>query len=355
MALGATALGCKGAEAGPEPAGADPARSARPKTARATRVETAVISKTDAKLDMELPGEVEGSRDALLAAALGGYIEKVNVASGDRVKNGQVLMYVDTASHAARRNQAKVQVEAAKVEVARLKLVGDALPRAQLDAVEAQLAAAEAALRTAEVQVSRSVIRAPFAGSVDKVEAEVGEVAAPGAPLVRILQLQPAKVSISLSDRDVLALEPGMKVSVGTDARGGKHEGVVTRVHRAADLRTRSFIAEIEVANDDEQLLPGMIANVRVATGVASAQLVIAQDWLVTKLDGIGVFVNDGGVARYRSVKTGSIVRDQVVVKTGLREGDELVITGHRELADGDRLLVARKGTCCKNGRAVFE
>jgi hypothetical protein len=54
-------------------------------------------------------------------------------------------------------------------------------------------------------------------------------------------------------------------------------------------------------------------------------------------------------------VKLGSIVRDQVVVEEGLKKGDRLVITGHRELADGDELMIARSGVCCSGGRVVFE
>jgi RND family efflux transporter MFP subunit len=345
--------GCDGAQAQPDKAKKAPEASARP--GRVTRVETAVVTPSTTDLVISLPGEVEASRDANLAAALGGFIEKVNIKEGDTVRKGQILALVDTASHQVRRYQTKVELDTAKRELKRAKKLGDALPGAQLDAAQARVDAAKAAYRSADVMVARSVISAPFAGVIALNDAEVGEVAAPGAPLIRLVQLDPVKVSMSLSDRDVLAVKKGMTASVTTDARSRVLQGEVTHVRPAADLNTRAFTAEIELPNGDGMLRPGMIATVQVEADAAGAQMVIPQDWLVTKPNRIGVFLNIGNTASWRTVKVGSVVRDQVVVLDGLKTGEELVINGHRELADGDQLLIARTGQCCTDGRVVFD
>jgi len=146
-----------------------------------------------------------------------------------------------------------------------------------------------------------------------------------------------------------------MKARISLDARGNLLEGEVKLIKPAADIRTRTFVAEIVVPNEDRLLLPGMIANVQLSADLEGEDLVIAQDWLVTKPDALGVFVNEGGRAVWRPVDVGAIVRDRVVIKSGLKRGEELVITGHRDLADGDPLLVARRGRCCTEGRVVFD
>lgn len=351
------AAGCDrgGAEPGPD-GSTKPVASVPSRATGVTRVETAVVRPSAAELVIQLPGEIEASRDANLASSLGGFIEKVNVEAGDTVKKGQVLALVDTTSHQVRRNQTKVELDAAKVELERAKKLGDALPGAQLDAAQARHDAARAAYLAADVQVARSVISAPFSGTVASSDAEVGEVASPGMPLIRIVQLDPVKVTVSLSDRDVINVKTGMKASVTTDARIDVIHGEVSHVRPAADLNTRAFTAEIALDNADDSLRPGMIANVQIQTdGQGSKQLVIPQDWLVTKPSQLGVFINDGGVARWRTVEAGAVVRNQVVVLNGLSAGDELVIKGHRELADGDSLIVARKGVCCQEGRVVFD
>ncbi|MEM1033143.1 MAG: efflux RND transporter periplasmic adaptor subunit [Myxococcota bacterium] len=343
------------AEAKPDAATAGSANADRAPQVRGTRVEVAVIQPTRASLDLRLPGEVEAGRDANLSAPLGGFIEKVTVAAGDEVRAGQILALVDTASHGARQAQAQVELDTAKRELERQKKLGRATTKASVDNAQSRYDAARAAMQSAAVSVRRSVIKAPFAGVLASVDAEAGETASPGIPLMRLIQVDPVKVSVSLSDRDVGSVRVGMPTRISLDARGEIMDGTVTLVKPAADTRTRTFVAEVAVENPDRTLLPGMIANVRIAAELDGEDLVIAQDWLVTKPDSLGVFVQRDGAAVWRPVTIGGVVRDRVIVNEGLSVGDELVITGHRDLADGDALIVARKGQCCTNGRVVFE
>ncbi|HJL31824.1 MAG TPA: hypothetical protein RMI62_22265, partial [Polyangiaceae bacterium LLY-WYZ-15_(1-7)] len=101
---------------------------------RATRVETATVTPSPADLTLRLPGEVEGSRDALLAAALGGYVEAVQVEEGEEVRRNQVLARVDAASHGARLAQARVELDAAQRELDRAERLGGAISEQQRDA-----------------------------------------------------------------------------------------------------------------------------------------------------------------------------------------------------------------------------
>ncbi len=346
--------GCNDVAAKPDHAAA--ATSSTPAQRNAIRVEVAILTPSQAGLTLTLPGEVQAWRDANLAASMGGYVESVRVESGDKVRKGQILALIDSASHVARRNQTKVEVDTSKVELDRAKRLGRTLPGAQLDAAKARHRAAEAAYATADVQVSRSIITAPFSGVAVSVDVEVGEVAAPGVPLIRLVRLDPVKVTVSLSDRDVVSVRKGMKAKVRTDARGNLRDGVLKHIQPAADLKTRSFVGEVEVQNGDGQLLPGMIASVQLVADVEAIKIVISQDWLVTKPDGLGVFVYGDGVAQWRDVTVGAILRDRCVIESGLKEGDVIVISGHRDLATGDALIVARRGRCCtSDGRVVFD
>jgi membrane fusion protein (multidrug efflux system) len=342
---------CNSAGAAPQPTGA----KTEPPAADAVRVETAVLEKSKASLQITLPGEIEGHRDATLQAAPGGLIESVHVKAGDRVRRGQLLVRVDTATQSARLDQTAVELSSAERELRRAQDLSDVIPKAELDAAETRWRAAKAAIGSQRVSVARSVVTAPFAGVAVRVDAEAGEVAGPGVPLVRVVQLDPVKVTVSLSDRDVVALREGMKAKVRVNALSGVFEGTVKRLHRAADLSTRAFTAEVEIPNPNEDLLPGMIASVTLDAQFDGKGLVISQDWLVTGIQENGVFVDDNGVAKWRPVELGPILRDQVLVTKGLHLGDRLVINGHRELADGDPLLVSRHGTCCTNGRVRFD
>lgn len=346
-------------EANAEPSGeAEPSAESpdrQPPSPRAMRVETAVVAPSSTHLTLRLPGEVEGSRDALLAAALGGYVERVLVEEGDDVRAQQPLLRVDAATHGARLAQAQVELDAAERELARAAQLGDAISTQQQEAAQTRVQAAEAAVRLARVQAGRATIRAPFAGVVAEVGVDPGEVAAPGAPVARVIQLDPVHVTLAVSDRDVVALRPGMEAHVFVSASGQPRAGTVRQIKPAADLSTRAFEVTVEVPNADRHLLPGMIAQVEIAVDDGGEAIVLPQYVLVTRLEGNGVFVAEDGVARWRTVEVDSVVHDQAVIRAGIAPGDEVVVTGHRELADGDPLLVARRGQCCREGRVVFD
>ncbi len=320
----------------------------------ATRVEVATLSLTDARLDLSLPGEIEGSRDALLASALGGFVERVAVKDGAVVRRGQLLVRIDGELHAAQRDQAAAQLAQSEAELGRLEALGDHATPSQLEQARTQVAVTGAALRQAQAQHDRSVIRAPFDGTVAGLDVEEGEYAAPGSPVLRLVQLDPVRVTLSVPDRDVVALEEGMEVTVTASSRARTFPGTVDHVGRAGDLRTRTFPVRVHVPNPDGALLPGMIARVGATRTLSDEAIVLPQDWVVTRLEGQGVFLEEEGVARWRPVTLGPLLRHQVVVEEGLAPGDRVVMTGHRELVDGEELLVSREAWCCRDGRAVF-
>jgi multidrug efflux pump subunit AcrA (membrane-fusion protein) len=109
------------------------------------------------------------------------------------------------------------------------------------------------------------------------------------------------------------------------------------------------------VPNPGDRLLPGMIATVEVTTAVEEDRVVLPQHVLVTAREGNGLFVLEGDTVRWRPVEVGPVLGRQVIIEGGVEPGETVVVTGHRELADGDRVIVARRGTCCTEGRVRFE
>ncbi len=323
-------------------------------SATAARVEVVVLESGEAKLELDLPGEVGGERDANLAAANGGYVEQVFVSDGQEVTAGQVLAYIDASLYRAQLDQATAQLEQAEAELSRVEKLGDLASQAQIDGVTTQAKVSRASLRQAQTRLARAVIRAPFSGVVADVAVEAGESVGPGTPVIRVVQLDPAVVNLSVADRDVVSLERGMPVEVTAASRSETFDGTVSRVSPVADLRTRSFPVEVEVPNERRLLLPGMIARVKAERPLFEDAMVIPQDWIVTKRDRRGVFVVEENTAVWRDVKLGEVLHDRVLVTDGLAAGDRVVVTGHRDLVDGDALVVSREGRCCSDGRTTF-
>lgn len=348
---GALLSACNNAQAGKD---IEPEPAAAPPEAAAARVEVATIAQTDARLDVTIPGEVQGYRDSTLASTSGGPVERLTVEEGDSVKQGQVLAHVNTAAYQIQLEQVEAEIAQAEKDLERAKRLGDTIPAAEREQQETNLRLLRVKKKMTLLELGRSIIRAPFAGVVARVAVEIGEVVGPAAPVVRVVQIQPIKVVLSVPDREVVALEPGTEVQISVPAHSSVVPGKIARVSPASDLDTRAFSAEVEADNASRTLLPGMIASVRVERTLQSGAVVIPQHWLVTGRDEIGVFLEKKGVARWRRVQTGRVVRDQVVITEGIGTGDRVVITGHRALADGDPIMVTREGRCCDKGRAIF-
>ncbi len=318
----------------------------------ATRIEAAVMSTSTLAANFSRPGEVEAGREAGIASALGGRIERVAVEVGAAVVKGQVLAKVDSRLLSAQVVLAKVEVEDARREFRRLESMGNNVASVRIDEARTRVARVEAQLKIAKIQASKTTLVAPFAGTVAVREMERGEIAAPGMVLAKIVSLDPALVSVSVADRDVGGLSAGMRADVLAVGAPNAIEGRIRRIEPTADLKTRSFVVEVEVPNSDNALRPGMIANVRFHGVVHEDRIVLPQEFLVTKLNSNGVFVvDDDDIARWRPVRLGTMIREQVIIEEGLKSGDKIVVLGHRALSDGDPLIVARLGECCEDGR----
>jgi len=335
------------------PAGSTPKGAASPS---GTRVEVATVGLSKGAVSIVRPGEIKGAREAKLASALGGFVERVLVDTGAEVKKDQVLVYVDSNTHGAQAKLTRVELDEAKRELARVEGLGKAIASVRVDTARSRVARAQAQHTLSTTRQSRAAIRAPFAGVIVGLEVERGEVLAPGAPIGRLIQLDPLRVDVSVTDRDVVALRTGGDAYVTTAAVADPIKGTIARIEQAADLRTRTFRIEVSVDNADRRLLPGMIAQVSFAGKGRGDAIFLPQDLLVTQLDGNGVFIADAeSIARWRPVTLGSIVGTDVEISSGIKAGERIVVHGHRGLADRDPLIITRQGTCCTSGRIVFD
>lgn len=323
--------------------------------AKARRVEVVRLGEeAPPALDLLLPGEIEGSKDVMLSSALGGQVESVLVGKGEPVRAGQVIARIDAEVYDAQRAVAEAQYEQAEKEHERLLKMGDLATQSQLLQAETAKKVAHAQLRSARATLGRAVITAPFTGVAADVMPERAEFLGPGQPVARVVDLDPVRVTLAVADKDVVGLEQGMEVEVSTAATGVPVAGTISFVGKAADLSTRSFPVEVEVPNPDRTLLPGMIATVKVGRALPEGTIAIPQDWVVTRRQGQGVFLELEGHAEWAPIRLGGVLHDQVIVRSGLEPGDRLVVSGHRDLVDGDPVLVAREGLCCKDGRPVY-
>lgn len=287
--------------------------------------------------NFEAAGIAQPVADATVSTKLMGAVTAVLVTEGTRVAAGAPLVRLDAADLDAKARQAVAGVSAAnaayteaQAQAVRIRALyaDSAAPRAQLDAVEAGLARATAGLETAragEVELSAvrayGVLRAPFAGVVTHRFVDVGDFAAPGAPLVTVQDGSRLRISA--------AVPASMAVRVRTGARlTARIEGVEVPavvegvVPSAATMYTINAI----VQNRDGRLPSGGAAVLTVPSASAERTLLVPQEAIVREGDLTGVRVVRNGRAELRWVRLGELRAGRVVVLSGLNAGERVAL-----------------------------
>ncbi|GAB7080820.1 efflux RND transporter periplasmic adaptor subunit [Megalodesulfovibrio paquesii] len=290
-----------------------------------------------------LPGQTEALQDVQLAMDAEGRVDWVGVEKGDLVQKGQELLRLDAALVRAQLDKAKADL-ALKQDLAsrRKALFAQAvLSKEEQDQALTEMAVAQASVDEVETALSRTVIRAPFAGRVNDVTVDPGEYVTKGSPVVDLVNVTTIRVTVSVPEMDVRHLAVGQPVVVTIDAHGTEQwPGVVDFVAYKADSATKTFEVRVVVDNKDGRIRPGMASRVtfvrRDIPDAITAPLFAVVDRGGERL----VYVAEHGVAKARTVAIGHIARDRVQILEGLTPGDWLIISGQKDVEDGMSLAV---------------
>jgi RND family efflux transporter MFP subunit len=195
-----------------------------------------------------------------------------------------------------------------------------------------------------------TTLRAPFDGVISGKYYEDGELysgmpntTAGKAAILSLVQIDPLKVVVNISENYFPYVKTGMDASVTSDLYPGKVIlGKVLRVYPTMDPSTRSFTSEIKIDNANNLLRPGMFCRVSMNLGEEMALVVPAV--AVLKMQGSNeryVFLEEEGVARYVSVTLGKRFDDKLeVISDKILEGSSLIVSGQARLVDGNRVKV---------------
>jgi HlyD family secretion protein len=321
-------------------------------------------------------GTVDACQRAQLAPPLGGQIASLPVKEGDRVQQGAILLELwnqdlraqlslaerDRVASQARTEEACVQAGVAAREAKRLtqlraqKLVSEEQAERGIGEADARAAACKAAretarvadarVRVAQANLERTILRAPFDGVIAEINGEIGEVVTPSPvgiptpPTVDIVDGSCLYISAPIDEVDAPAVRAGQTAYISLDAfPGRKFPGFVRRVAPyVLDVEKQARTVEIEAEIENpaaNNLLPGYSADVEVILDTRENVLKIPTQAVI---DGRQVFVLDEGarMLRQRAITPGISNWEFTEVKSGLEEGELVVVTVDREgVTDG--------------------
>jgi len=289
-------------------------------------------------------GTVKAERGVTLSADLPGVIEEIAFDSGRAVREGQVLVRLDTRQERAQLAAAEAQRELARINFERVRgLVAQGIvAQAELDRLSAEHKQAEARVGEIRATIERKQIRAPFSGVLGIRQVDLGQYLNAGDPIVPLQALDPIHVNFSVPQQQLVEVRVGREVRValsGPDARSVT--GSITAVDAVVDQATRNLQAQATFANPKGDLRPGMFVEAQVVTGEAATVLVLPASAISFAPYGDSVFVvadakeSKGKAVTQQFVKLGPARGDQVAVLSGIGEGAEVVSSGAFKLRNG--------------------
>ena len=360
-----------------------------PDAAAAPTVAAAKVRRADLTRALAVTAEFRPYQEIDVHAKVAGYVKRIYVDVGDRVKKGQLIAIleipelqdevqtaeasVSKSQEEIRRAQADLERTQSAHEVTRLAYsrladvsrtrpglvaqqeIDDALGRdrvaeAQVSTAKASLSAAEQQLRVAQADREKvrtmfayAQIKAPFTGIVTKRYADTGSMIQTGIssqtqamPLVTLAQENLLRLVIPVPESAVSKIRLGSPVEVSVSTLGKKFQGQVARFADQVDTATRTMHTEVDVPNPTGELVPGMYASASLVLNDERNALAVPIQALTRTEDRVSVLlINKQNKLEERSVQIGIETPDQVEILSGLNEGDLVVIGNHSQLQPG--------------------
>ena len=351
-------------------------------------VTVAAVATIDASERLEAGGVVTAEASATVSSRIVATIVGVRVTAGDRVRAGDLLVTLDARDVAEQTTQARAGALAAEKSLAQARAESNAAEaehrlamawhkriaslharnsatdqerdeadarlsaatarlsgtHAGIEGAEAHLAAARAAAGSASVTESFTIIRAPFDGLVTERLLDVGNLAAPGVPILRLESDGPRQVVARVDEARAAYLQAGDRVRVvidspGEPAGGNDVEGAVIEVARAIGANQRAFTVKAVIPST-VRARSGSFARV-VFRGPPRRALVVPAHAVRRHGQVSSVYVVQDGLARLRLIQTGEPLSDGVEVLSGIDAGESIVTSPLQRLMDGAPVTVA--------------
>jgi membrane fusion protein (multidrug efflux system) len=304
---------------------------------------------------MSVIGTMEAVHGVTVSADLPGTVERINFESGQFVREGDVLVELDTQQERAQLAALEAQRDLARVNFGRSQqLVNEGvISRMEYDRAAAEQKQTEANVGEVRATIARKTIRAPFSGVLGIRKVNLGQYLSAGSPVVPLQSLHPIYVNFGLPQQELGQVRVGRDLRVTSDDLVGQvFSGRVTALDSVVDQATRNIQVQATLSNQEGKLKPGMFVQVEVVSGASRQAITLPASAVSYAPYGDSVFIitdlKDPKGQTYRGVRQQFVKiqgsrGDQVAVVSGVNAGDEVVTSGVFKLRNGAAVQVNNK------------
>ena len=324
-------------------------------------VTTIAAQQTEWPATLSAIGSVAAVQGVTVSADLSGTIDRIAFNSGKSVRQGEVLVELDTRQERAQLAAAEAQRDLARINFDRMQglLKENVISRAEFDSATADSKQTEARVGEIRSAIERKTIRAPFSGILGIRQVNLGQYLSSGDPIVQLQSLNPIYVNFDVPQDAIAQMRMGREVRITlADAAGPKDlagagfPGRVTAIDSTVNENTRNIQVQATLSNPEGTLRPGMFVQAEVAVGQGRPLVALPATSISYAPYGDSVYIvgmvkgPNGDTykgVRQQFVKVEGARGDQVGIVTGVKPGDEVVTSGVFKLRNGAAVLVNNK------------
>ncbi len=288
---------------------------------------TATIQKVPSWV--ELAGTTASAKNVNITSRLSSHIITINVATGSRVKKGELLITLDDRELKEQERAAEVHLNQAKADYERVKMLRkeNAATAQAFDAALAQFESARAGLNRLNVMLTYTRITSPIDGVIEKKLVEAGDMAAPGQLLLSVYDASHMRIELPVPVRLIGKLPIGATLPISIEYPQLTTTGTVHEIVSAIDPVTRTRMIKITIDAADSEILPGSFARVRVNDQPHDAVTIPAS--AITRSGQLEfIYVARDDRLHQRLVKSGYMHGTDLEILTGIEPGERVLIPG---------------------------
>ena len=288
-------------------------------------------------------GTVKTMKNINVYPEIPGQLLEVFVVEGQKVEKNQVLARIDDGGLLAQLAQAKSQLVLAETVFKRQERLWSQNIGSEIQFLQAktQFESAEKAVDALSLQAEKSVVRAPFNGTVDQIFKEPGTIVAPGmgSELFRVVNIDEVYVEVDVPETHITSISEGSKVRVNLSAIGEEIDARISRVSKVINPSNRSFTVEIPLENKSGFIRPNLMASVAINDYSNDSAIMIPQSVVSENAEGQQYCFaleesTEGYIAKRLIIETGKTSKDFIEVLEGVEKGALLITEGAKKVSD---------------------
>lgn len=298
---------------------------------------------------VELQGSVSTKQNIVIYPEFSGVLTNVYVKEGQNVSKGQVLARIDDGGLNQQLAQLKIQTALAKTTFERQERLWNQKIGSEIQYLQAKATyeAQEQAVNQLQNQVSKTVVRAPFTGTIDDVITDQGSVVSPGqSALFRIVNLQDMYIETDVPERYISELVPGKDVHIDFPVLNKQMNAKVRQAGNFINPSNRTFKIEVGVDNKEKLIKPNLTAKLKINDYTNDKAIIIPQSIISENANGdqyvytVSDKAENQGKAKRVIIETGKTQGDDIEVISGLVNGNEIIKEGARSVKDGQDVKI---------------